>query len=131
MVEKPKSERASLKHGTVPGADLKQGDGKENNLEYATFTASVKHFVSKELFSISPVFTVVSRKGGNNAYAIFVVVFWGGGGRDSKVNKVYYGQCESGESPTQKKRHLFSLLPLFYSVAVDHLNNTLLVITNL
>ena len=75
MVEKPKSERASLKHGTVPGADLKQGDGKENNL-----AASVKHFVSKELFSISPVFTVVSRKGGNNAYAIFVVVFWGEGG---------------------------------------------------
>ena len=131
MVEKPKSERASLKHGTVPGADLKQGDGKENNLEYATFTASVKHFVSKELFSISPVFTVVSRKGGNNAYAIFVVVFWGEGGRDSRVNKVYYGQCESGESPTQKKRHLFSVLPLFYSVAVDHLNNILLVITNL
>ena len=62
-------------HGTVPGADLKQGDGKENNLVYATFTVSVKHFVSKELFSISPVFTVVSRKGGNNAYAIFVCFF--------------------------------------------------------
>lgn len=79
MVENPKSERASLKHGTVPGADLKQGDGKENNLVYVTFTASVKHFVSKELFSISPVFTVVSRKDGNKAYAIFVV-FWGEGG---------------------------------------------------
>ena len=61
-------------------------------------------------------------------------VFWGGmggGGGDSRVNKVYYGQCESGESLTQKKRHLFSLLPLFYSVAVDHVHNTLLVITNL
>ena len=104
---------------------------KTENLVYATFTASVKHFVSKELFSISPAFTVVSRKGGNNAYAIFVVVFLGGRGRDSRVNKVYYGQCESGESPTQKKRHLFSLFPLFYSVAVDHVNNTLLVITNL
>ena len=81
MVEKPKSERASLKHGTIPGADLKQGDGKENNLEYATFTASVKHFVSKELFSISPVFTDVSRKGGNNAYGMqFLLLFFGGEG---------------------------------------------------
>ena len=62
-------------------------------------------------------------------------VFFGGdggrGGGDRRVNKVYYGQCESGESPTQKKTHLFSLLPLFYSVAVDHVENTLLVITNL
>ena len=62
----------------------------------------------------------------------FLLLFFGGaGGRDSRVNKVHYGQCESGEPPTQKKRHLFSLLPLFYSVAVDHVNNTLLVITNL
>ena len=113
MVEKPKSERASLKHGTVPGADLKQGDGKENNLEYATFTASVKHFVSKELFSISPVFTVVSRKGGNNAYAIFVVVFWGGGGRDSRVNKVYYGQCESDDLRLRKKGICSHFSPYF------------------
>ena len=28
-------------------------------------------------------------------------VFFGGEG---KVNKVYYGLCESGESPTQKKK---------------------------
>ena len=61
----------------------------------------------------------------------FLLFFWGGGEGDIRVNKVYYGQCESGKSPTQKKRHLFSLLPLFYSVAVDHVNNTLLVITNL
>ena len=31
----------------------------------------------------------------------------------------------------RKKRHLFSLVPLFYSVAVDLVNTTLLVITNL
>lgn len=61
----------------------------------------------------------------------FLLFFGGEGGRDSRVKKVYYGCIMGGESPTQKKRHLFSLLPLFYSVAVDHLNNTLLVITNL
>lgn len=83
MVEKPKSERASLKHGTVPGADLKQGDGKENNLEYATFTASVKHFVSKELFSISPVFTVVCSQAKEKAEIMlmqFLLLFFGGEG---------------------------------------------------
>lgn len=79
MVEKPKSERASLKHVTVPGADLKQGDGKENNLEYATFTASVKHFVSKELFSISPMFTVAQEKA-EIMLMQFLLLFFGGEG---------------------------------------------------
>ena len=83
-------------HGTVPGADLKQGDGKENNLVYATFTASVKHFVSKELFSISPVFTVVSRKGGNNAYAIFAGFFFLGGGGEGGGGAVGSTRCIMG-----------------------------------
>ena len=100
-------------HGTVPGADLKQGDGKENNLVYATFTASVKHFVSKELFSISPVFTVVSRKGGNNAYAIFAVFFLGGEGGTVGSTRCIMGNVEAVNLRLRKKGICSHFSPYF------------------
>lgn len=75
----PKIREGQFKARNSPRCWSQTRRRKRNNLVDATFTASVKHFFSKELFSVSPVFTVVSRKGGNNAYAILVFCFFGGG----------------------------------------------------